>query len=502
MTTAYELVYVRREEEPVLAPPPGEVGVVGWFRRNLFSSLTNSILTLVGIGLIAWIVPPIIRWAFLDAVWTGTDRQACLAPGAGACWPFVEAKFGQFMYGRYPLDQRWRVEITAVLLVIGLIPLAIPRAPFKRETIFYLLALFPVAALILLTGGHFPVSASLVAELFIFGTVVTAVVAVVTQRRIAPILAGMILPVAILVVLVTLVGVYGALPSEIDLGLFIASTGVGGIVLPVATLVALAGGLWAIYRRRGSAGGRRVVRLWIAVGALLVLCLVLRTNFGLVPVETSLWGGLLVTLVVAIVGIVASLPIGIVLALGRRSRMPVVRLLSVTLIEFVRGVPLITVLFMASVMLPVFLPPGVTFDKLLRALIGVAIFSSAYMAEVVRGGLQAIGRGQYEGAQAIGLGYWQMMRLVVLPQALRIVIPGIVNSFISLFKDTSLVLIIGIFDLLGIVQLGFSDANWAGPNTPATGYAFAALVFWLFCFSMSRYSIYTERRLHTGHRRR
>jgi general L-amino acid transport system permease protein len=229
---------------------------------------------------------------------------------------------------------------------------------------------------------------------------------------------------------------------------------------------------------------------------------VLRTNFGLVPVETSLWGGLLVTLVVAIVGIVASLPIGIVLALGRRSRMPVVRLLSVTLIEFVRGVPLITVLFMASVMLPVFLPPGVTFDKLLRALIGVAIFSSAYMAEVVRGGLQAIGRGQYEGAQAIGLGYWQMMRFVVLPQALRIVIPGIVNSFISLFKDTSLVLIIGIFDLLGIVQLGFSDANWAGPNTPATGYAFAALVFWLFCFSMSRYSIYTERRLHTGHRRR
>jgi general L-amino acid transport system permease protein len=229
---------------------------------------------------------------------------------------------------------------------------------------------------------------------------------------------------------------------------------------------------------------------------------VLRTNFGLEPVETPLWGGLLVTLVVAIVGIVASLPIGIVLALGRRSRMPVVRILSITLIEFVRGVPLITVLFMASVMLPVFLPPGVTFDKLLRALIGVAIFSSAYMAEVIRGGLQAIGRGQYEGAQAIGLGYWQMMRLVVLPQALRIVIPGIVNSFISLFKDTSLVLIIGIFDLLGIVQLGFSDANWAGPNIPATGYAFAALVFWLFCFGMSRYSIYTERRLHTGHRRR
>jgi general L-amino acid transport system permease protein len=149
-------------------------------------------------------------------------------------------------------------------------------------------------------------------------------------------------------------------------------------------------------------------------------------------------------------------------------------------------------------MLPLFLPPGVNFDKLLRALIGVALFSAAYMAEVVRGGLQAIPKGQYEAAMAIGLGYWPMMRLIILPQALKIVIPGIVNSFISLFKDTSLVLIIGIFDLLGIVQLGFSDANWASPNTPATGYAFAALIFWLFCFSMSRYSIFMERRLSAG----
>ena len=502
MTTASELVYVRREEEPVLAPPPGQVGVVGWFRRNLFSSITNSILTVLAAALIVWIVPPIIRWGLVDAVWTGSDRQACLAPGSGACWPFVEAKFGQFMYGRYPLDQRWRVNLTAVLLVVGLIPLAIPRVPFKRETIFYLLVLFPVVTLILLTGGHFPVSASFVADLFIFGSAATALIGYATQRREAPILAGLVLPAAILVVVLSLVGAYGTFPAELDLGTFIAASGLAGEVLLVATLVALAGGLWAIYRRRASAGGRRVARLWIVVAALLVLCLVLRTNFGLEPIETSLWGGLLVTLVVAIVGIVASLPIGIVLALGRRSRMPVVRILSITLIEFVRGVPLITVLFMASVMLPVFLPPGVTFDKLLRALIGVAIFSSAYMAEVIRGGLQAIGRGQYEGAQAIGLGYWQMMRLVVLPQALRIVIPGIVNSFISLFKDTSLVLIIGIFDLLGIVQLGFSDANWAGPNLPATGYAFAALVFWLFCFGMSRYSIYTERRLHTGHRRR
>jgi general L-amino acid transport system permease protein len=205
--------------------------------------------------------------------------------------------------------------------------------------------------------------------------------------------------------------------------------------------------------------------------------------------------------VVAIVGMVGALPLGILLALGRRSNLPVVRFVSIAFIEFVRGIPLITVLFMASVMLPFFLPPGVNFDKLLKALIGVTLFSAAYMAEVVRGGLQAIPRGQYEAASALGMGYWSSMRLIILPQALKIVIPGIVNSFISLFKDTSLVLIIGIFDLLGIVQFNFTDANWASPNTPATGYVFAAAVFWLFCFSMSRYSIYTERRLDTGYRR-
>jgi general L-amino acid transport system permease protein len=198
---------------------------------------------------------------------------------------------------------------------------------------------------------------------------------------------------------------------------------------------------------------------------------------------------------------VASLPLGVLLALGRRSRMPIVRTLCITFIEFWRGVPLITVLFMASVMLPLFLPPGVNFDKLLRALIGVALFSAAYMAEVVRGGLQAIPKGQYEAAQALGLGYWKMMRLVVLPQALKLVIPGIVNTFIGLFKDTSLVYIIGLFDLLGIVRLNFTDTTWASWQTPATGLVFAALIFWMFCFGMSRYSQFMERRLNTGHKR-
>jgi general L-amino acid transport system permease protein len=249
-------------------------------------------------------------------------------------------------------------------------------------------------------------------------------------------------------------------------------------------------------------GNRGVVVLWLgaALAAFATLAL-LSVDFGLSTVRTDQWGGLLVTLVVAITGIVVSLPLGILLALGRRSDMPIVRLLSVIFIEIWRGVPLITVLFMSSVMLPLFLPEGVTFDKLLRALIGVALFASAYMAEVIRGGLQAIPKGQYEAASALGLSYWRLMLLIVLPQALKIVIPGIVNTFIGLFKDTTLVSIIGIFDLLGIVNASFADPKWASPQTAPTGYFFAALTFWLFCFAMSRYSIFMEDRLHTGHKR-
>ena len=222
-------------------------------------------------------------------------------------------------------------------------------------------------------------------------------------------------------------------------------------------------------------------------------------NFGLEYVETSRWGGLSLTLVLAGVGIVASLPIGIVLALGRRSKMPIVKSVCVVFIEFWRGVPLITVLFMSSVMLPLFLPEGTNFDKLLRAMIGIALFQSAYMAEVVRGGLAAIPKGQYEAAEALGLSYWKSMGLIILPQALKLVIPGIVNTFIALFKDTTLVLIIGLFDLLAIIQQAFADPEWLGFSIE--GYVFAASIYWIFCFSMSRYSMSLEKKLHTGHAR-
>ncbi|WP_417413170.1 amino acid ABC transporter permease [Hoeflea sp.] len=375
-TLPNSIAYVRTEESPTMAAPVSTGGVAGWLKVNLFATPRDTVLTILTFLFLLWIVPPIIDWAFISAVWTGESREACLAPGTGACWAFVEAKFGQFIYGRYPIDERWRVNLSGILLIIGLVPIAIPSVPYKRENALYLLVVFPVLAFILLTG-----------------------------------------------------------------------------------------------------------------------------QFGLEPVETPLWGGLLVTLVVAIVGIVVSFPLGILLALGRRSEMPIVKMFSVIFIEFWRGVPLITVLFMSSVMLPLFLPDGVSFDKLLRALIGVALFSSAYMAEVIRGGLQAIPKGQYEAANAMALTFWQGTRLVIMPQALKLVIPGIVNTFIGLFKDTSLVLIIGLFDLLGIVQQNMNDQNWISPATPATGFVFAAFIFFIFCFSMSRYSAYMERRLDTGHKR-
>ena len=361
---------------PDLPPPASAVGVVGWLRRNLFSSPFNVALTVLALYLLLTLIPPILRWSLLDATWSGEDRAACRV-NSGACWTFIRVHFDQFLYGFYPEAQRWRVNTVVLVLVLGMAPLFIRAVSpkLKLRLGLGLLFFFPVVAFVLLRGG-------------------------------AP---------------------------------------------------------------------------------------------GLPVVETSSWGGLLLTLVIAGVGMTAALPLGVLLALGRRSEMPAIQTLCVTFIEFWRGVPLITVLFMSSVMLPLFLPAGMNFDKLLRALIGVTLFQAAYMAEVVRGGLQAIPKGQIEAAAALGLGYWKSMLLIVLPQALKLVIPGIVNTFIALFKDTSLVLIIGLFDLMNIVHNATTNPEWLGFSTE--GYVFAAAVYWLFCFGMSRYSQNLEKRLHTGHKR-
>nr|WP_321457161.1 amino acid ABC transporter permease [uncultured Cohaesibacter sp.] len=428
--------FVRKEMVDERPAPVSSQGLLYWMHQNLLSSIPNALLTLVGLYIIYLILHAIIPFAFLNSVWEGQDREACLAVGGaaqGACWAYVKTYFSQFVTGRYPDAELWRVYTVFALLALGLIPALIPSAPFKQANVLFLLVVYPVLAFILLTGGDLAFEDYLVT----YGIVFVVVVA-----------------------------------------------------------------LGAIISKATQGDSKRTALVLAAIGiAIAIVFSIVSIDFGLAPVETANWGGFLVTLVIAVTGIVASLPLGIVLALGRRSKMPVIRLVSIIFIEFWRGVPLITVLFMSSVVLPLFLPEGVNFDKLLRALIGVALFSAAYMAEVVRGGLQAIPKGQYEGADALGLTFWQSTALIIMPQALKLVIPGIVNTFIGLFKDTSLVMIIGLFDLLGQVQSSFTDPTWSTPVTSLTGYLFAATVYWMFCFSMSRYSIFMENRLHTGHKR-
>ncbi len=450
-----DLSFVRKEMVSAMPPPVNDTGIIGWMRKNLFSNVTNTILTLIGIYLLYLIVPGTLKWVLFDAVWSGDGREACATVAQGgalpedwkaACWPYVGAYFKLFIYGRYPDAELWRVNLVLFMFFAGLIPLLMPTLPFKRENLIFMLGVFPVASFVLLSGGNLDYN-------------------------------GFLLPDAVMS------------PSSLKFWIdFLILTAI------------VAGLVYAYMKATDSEPTKPAILAAMAMIILGVILFVMSIDFGLQPVETSLWGGFVMTLVIAVTGIVAALPLGILLALGRRSDMPAVSLFSVIFIEFWRGVPLITVLFMSSVMLPLFLPDGVTFDKLLRALIGVALFSSAYMAEVVRGGMQAIPKGQYEGAMAVGLNYWQSMRMIILPQALKIVIPGIVNTFIGLFKDTTLVSIIGLLDFLGMINLSHSDSSWATPVQAMTSYVFCAFVFFIFCFGMSRYSIFMEDRLNTSHR--
>lgn len=359
---------------PSLRPPVVRVDALRWLRENLFSGPINTALTLVALYLLWRFVPPVLGWLFFDATWQGSSRADC-HPG-GACWIFIGQRFGQFLYGFYPAEERWRVNLAALSIILLAVPLFFSRLPQRRRWAI----------------GYF---------LF------------------TPVLVWWLL--------------YGA----------------GILELPT--------------------------------------------------VSTDQWGGLMLTLVIAAVGIAGALPLGILLALGLRSQLPAIKIVCITFIEFWRGVPLITVLFMSSVMLPLFLPEQMSIDKLVRALIAVILFEAAYLAEVVRGGLQAIPKGQYEAAHALGLSYWQSMGLVILPQALRLVIPGIVNTFIALFKDTSLVIIIGLADFFTTVHRATVAPEWLGFSTE--GYVFAAFVYFLFCFGMSRYSIALEKRLARSEKR-
>jgi general L-amino acid transport system permease protein len=355
-------------ETTAMKPPVTRIGVLGWVRTNLFSSVFNSFLTVVIIYFLWKIVPGLIRWAFIDSSWTTTGAE-CRAAG-GACWSVVTKNLRFIIFGFFPYEWQWR-PLLAMIILFTLLIVSRNRSYWKKWL------------------GY-----SWLIGLFVMGLL-------------------------------------------------------------------LRGGL-----------------------------------FGLPPVESTKWSGLPLTLLLSVFGLTAAYPLGVLLALGRQSRMPAIKSLSVVYIETIRGVPLISLLFMSSVMFPLFLPEGITINNILRAQVAIILFTAAYIAEVVRGGLQAISRGQYEAAESLGLNYYQKMRLIILPQALKIVIPPSVGILISAFKDTSLVVIIGLFDLLKTTQATLSDPRWMGFSVEA--YIFIALIYFTGCFSMSSYSRRLERELYRG----
>ena len=355
-------------EQEVVKPPVTSVGVIGWIKENLFNGAFNSVLTIVTLYFLWKMIPPFIRWAFIDSTWISSGAE-CREAG-GACWSVVSSNIRFIMFGFFPYESQWR-PLLAMILLVGLLYYSQDRKHWKK----YLAYVW-------------------VAGLFIMGLL-------------------------------------------------------------------MKGGL-----------------------------------FGLSPVESTEWGGLPLTLILSVFGLTAAYPLGVLLALGRQSKMPAIKTLSIVYIELIRGVPLISLLFMSSVVFPLFLPEGITINKILRAQVAIVLFTAAYIAEVVRGGLQGMGRGQYEAAESLGLNYYQTMRLVVLPQALKIVIPPTVSILISAFKDTSLVVIIALFDILKTTQTALQDPQWMGFSAEA--YVFVALIYFVCCFFMSNYSRRLERELETG----
>ena len=512
--TEHNYAFVRTQDAPVLDPPPSQVGITGWLWQNVFRSMANYTSLQASVQSVAMIILTLVIfyvgltgiWKLIDfmlvqAIWSDpgeSKRLACAttaqggalaADWYGACWPFVTAKWKLFIYGRFPEPELWRPNLVFLMLGAGIAWLTADAIPRRKVVGVVLLAAAAFLALMYETvvGAPFLERIGFWLLAVIGGILLLAPEGV--GRKAVGLFMLAILPVAAFILLTG---------GDLEV-----SSGFWASWLPVTAVLLGAGfaGQRGMLGEAGEALGGTAFGLGALMAFVAVAVFLATLDLGMPVVETAEWGGLLVTLVVALTGIVASLPLGVLLALGRRSSLPAVRLLSTVFIEFWRGVPLITVLFMSSVMLPLFLPEGTEFNKLLRALIGVALFSAAYMAEVVRGGLQAIPKGQYEGAEALGLPFWRMMNLIILPQALVLVIPGIVNTFIGLFKDTTLVLIIGLFDLLGSVQSSFTDASWSTPVQSMTGYVTAALMFFVFCFGMSRYSMYMEQKLRRGHAR-
>ncbi len=430
-----DVAYTRTEMLPEQDPPGTQVGPIKWLRENLFSSVTNSILTLAALWFLYSVLSVILPWV-LHSSWSANSLGGCrdaihAAYGenaSGACWAVIRERWHQLLFGFYPRELYWRPVLAFVLMLVAFAPILFDRLPRKM---MWFSGLYPFLAFWLLWGGSIWLPISIIA-----GFAIGAVAMGQGSKR------------------------FGAL-----VGVILA------VLLPI---------LW-----------------WLLAAAPVAEAVNSIIPIGTESVRSSRFGGFLLSVVIGVTGITVSLPMGVLLALGRQSNLVIVKSLSVGFIEFIRGVPLITLLFVASTLLNYFMPPGTQFDIVLRVMIMVTLFSSAYMAEVIRGGLAAIPRGQYEAADALGLDYWKSMRLIVMPQALKISIPSIVGIFIGLFKDTTLVSIIGLMDPLGLSNAIRADANWNGIIWEL--YGFIAAMFFVFCFAMSRYSMYLERKLQTGH---
>lgn len=432
------IAFVADGQIPASPPPSSAVGPVKWMKDNLFSGVVNSILTVISIIVILFLAYEILPW-FIDSSWFPAEMslKGCRAEASGACFAVIVERFWQFVFGFYPSELYWRPTLAMILLVVALYPVLVDTAP---RQLLGLTAVYPLLGYFLIWGGTIWGPLAIVAGFVVGGLVFSK--------------GG---------------DVFKAIVGEAFGPL---------VTIIVAVLVTI---LWMLFLVAPIDG-------WISAVA----------PIGLEKIESAKLGGFMLSLIIGFVGIAASLPIGIALALGRQSDLMIVKAISVGFIEAIRGVPLITLLFVASVLLNYFLPPGTDFDIILRVCIMVTLFSAAYMAEVIRGGIAALPKGQYEAADAMGLTYGQSMRLIILPQALKISIPNIVSSFIGLFKDTTLVIVIGLLDPLGLTTTTRADAAWNG--IVAELYGFVALFFFIFCFGMSKYSQYLERKLATDHR--
>lgn len=475
--------FVRTKMLDQQTPPVGERGILKWLRENLFSGVFNTTLTVLGVLALYFLIRGLTPW-LANSVWQAESFRECrdivtkqAGEGAtGACWAMVRVRWNQYLFGLYPVQEYWRPVTAMALLLMSLGPVLYFGLQRPCAIIGGVVSLGALIALWGIGADGWHLVLSVVVMLALTGLAWTAPRKLVWLTVAFPLVAYYLLWGG------SIWGPFGAmLGFAVWIGVFmIAQRNFGVVVAAGIGLVAAV--VW-----------------WAVLQTTVTTALHSAMPIELIYVRSDDFGGFLLAFVIGIAAITASLPIGILLALGRQSNMFLVRTLSVGFIEFFRGVPLITVLFSANFLLLYFLPPRTNFDLIVRVIIVVIIFASAYIAEVIRGGLAALPRGQYEAADALGLDYWQAQRLIIMPQALKVSIPGIVSSFIGLFKDTTLVALVGLMDpLQGVTKIVRADTAWKGIYWEP--YIFVGAIFFVVCFSMSRYSMYLENKLKTDHR--